>query len=161
MNIESYENRIRLLEEKNQSLQNEIEEIKKIINSTKKTEIEENLISTNISGNMKFELIEPNSSYDLSQSENISTKFIILLPKLTPFELLRSINNSEKIFDINHNIKILDNGEKINVLKCTPLIYMNVSGKWNNILIDYVEYILKAYNKLTNAEMEMIKQLWG
>jgi hypothetical protein len=117
--------------------------------------------NTNSDGNVKFELVEPNSSYDLSQLENVSTKLLIIMPKLTPFQFLRSVNSSDKFSEVNHNIKILNNGEEINVLKCTPLLYMNLSGKWYNILIDYVEYILKAFNKLTNSEMDMIKDLWG
>jgi hypothetical protein len=117
--------------------------------------------SGSCSSNVKFEHVESNNSYELTQPGNAFTTLVIIVPKATPFELLKAINSSEKFADINHNIKILNNGEEINVLKCMPLVYINLSGKWYNVLTDYVEYMLKAFNKLTDNELEQIKELWG
>lgn len=116
--------------------------------------------STGSCGNVKFQLVPPEGSYDISSPENECTTCIIVMPEVTPSQLLSSLD-AEKVTDINYNISILNNGVQINILKLTPIGFIKVMGVWYNIVFDYVEYMLKAYNKLTNTELEQIDALWG
>ncbi len=91
--IESYKNRIHLLEEKNNILQNEIDEIKKMINETYKTEYEE-----------KFKLISDTFGDIKSNIETISNKKKNKNLKSEPSESSKS--ESEKSDEeINEHIK--------------------------------------------------------
>ncbi len=91
--IESYKNRIHLLEEKNNILQNEIDEIKKMINETYKTEYEE-----------KFKLIFDTFGDIKSNIETISNKKKNKNLKSEPSESSKS--ESEKSDEeINEHIK--------------------------------------------------------
>lgn len=112
-------------------------------------------------GNVKFELIEPNGSYEINQPGNECVTFLIIFPKVIPSELLDSIDAADKFTDINYNISILNDGVQINTLKCTPIGFVNVFGVWYNIVFDYFEYLARAYNKLTNTELEQLNALWG
>jgi hypothetical protein len=117
--------------------------------------------STGSCGNVKFQLVPPNGSYDISSPENDCTTCIIVMPEVTPSELLNAIDGADKVTDIDYNISILNNGVQINILRLTPIGFVKVMGTWYNIVFDYVEYLLKAYNKLTNTELEQIDALWG
>lgn len=130
-------------------------------------EITSEIIINNISaGNMKLELVEPNGSYELNQPSNANTAFIIISPKQTPNQILTTINNTnvpddQKIYDIDYNIHILNNGVEIFKVKAVPIIYTQVNGIWYNVVYDYVVYILQALGALTNSDLTTLNKLYN